>query len=272
MGKIERGTMYAILIILTIVVLIPFFSILSVAFTPEGEVPSGLRIPHLLEWSNFVTAWQEGGFANLLRNSAIVAAVVVPATIVVSTLAAYPLATMQFPGKHLLFYGILAGIVVPYEAIVIPLYFDLSNLGLANSLPGLMLPQAALFTCFGTFWMRAALRATPPSLHEAARLDGANSAQILTRILVPVSRQAISTLGVLVLIWSWNEFLLALILIQDPGTRTAPSGLGVFVGQFASDQASLAAAALLVTGPVLIFYLIAQRRVIYGMLEGATKE
>lgn len=271
MGRSERWVMYAILIILTFVVLIPYASIISVAFTPEGAQPSGLRFPTELDFSNFARAWEAGGFAYLLRNSAVVALVVVPVTIMVSVLAAYPLARMRFPGKQVLFYGVLAGIVVPYEAIVIPLYFDLSSLGLTNSLLGLMLPQVALFTCFGVFWMRAAFTATPPSLHEAAVLDGANSAQVLTRVLMPVSKQAITTLGVLVLIWSWNEFLLALVLIQDQQLRTAPSGLGVFVGQFATDQAGLAAAALLVTAPVLIFYLIAQRRVIAGMLEGATK-
>ena len=269
--RLERLTMYAILAIFTVVVLLPFLSVLSVALTPAGQPISGLRLSTDVSWSNFADAWREGNFLVLLRNSATVALVVVPVATALSILAGYGLGTMQFPGSKVLLYVFIAGIVIPYETIVIPLYFDLSGLGLTDRLVGLMLPQIGLFLCFGTFWMRSAFVSAPASLVEAARIDGANSFQVLTRVMLPVVRPTISTLMILVLIWSWNEFLLALILIQDPTTRTAPAGLGVFVGQFGTNEAGLAAAALLVTAPVVLFYLFAQRKIIAGMLEGALK-
>jgi raffinose/stachyose/melibiose transport system permease protein len=178
---------------------------------------------------------------------------------------------MRFPGRTPLFYVLLLGIVLPYEATVIALYFDLSAVGLTDSLLGLMLPQIALFLCFGTFWMRAFFLSTPQSLIEAARIDGAHSFQILVRVLLPLAGPAVSTLMILFFFWSWNEFLLAIVLIQDPALRTAPAGLGTFVGQFSSDVSGLAAGAVLVTAPVVLFYLIAQRKVMSGMLEGAVK-
>lgn len=269
--RVERLTMYAILALFTIIVLLPFLSVLSVALTPAGSPISGLRVPTEVSWSNFAAAWQEGNFSVLLRNSATVALVVVPVATALSILAGYGLGTMRFPGSKALFLVFIAGIVIPYETIVIPLYFDLSSMGLTDRLVGLMLPQIGLFLCFGTFWMRSAFMSAPVSLLEAARIDGANSFQVLTRVMLPVIRPTISTLMVLILIWSWNEFLLALILIQDPAARTAPAGLGVFVGQFGTNEAGLAAAALLVTAPVVLFYLFAQRKIIAGMLEGALK-
>jgi raffinose/stachyose/melibiose transport system permease protein len=269
--RIDRLTTYAILGVFAVIVLLPFLSVLSVALTPSGSTVSGLRWPDDLAWSNFADAWRRGNFGRLLINSATVAVVVVPVATALSVLAGYAFGTMRFPGRTVLFYAFLAGIIIPYETIVIPLYFDLSSWGLTDRLAGLMLPQIGLFLCFGTFWMRAFFLSTPASLIEAASIDGANSLQVLGRVLLPIARPAITTLMILILIWSWNEFLMALVLIQDPATRTAPAGLGVFVGQFASDEAGLAAGALLVTAPILLFYLIAQRKIIAGLLEGALK-
>ncbi len=269
--RAERLATYLILGIFTVVVLLPLLSIASVALQPPGTRVSGLSWPSEPRFANFTDAWREGGFGRLLLNSAIVAAVVVPVTTLLSVMAGYAFGTMRFPGRTPLFYVLLLGIVLPYEATVIALYFDLSAVGLTDSLLGLMLPQIALFLCFGTFWMRAFFLSTPQSLIEAARIDGAHSFQILVRVLLPLAGPAVSTLMILFFFWSWNEFLLAIVLIQDPALRTAPAGLGTFVGQFSSDVSGLAAGAVLVTAPVVLFYLIAQRKVMSGMLEGAVK-
>lgn len=270
-SKLERLTTYAILLTFTVIVLLPLISIVSVALAPPGARVSGLSWPTNPRWANFTDAWQTGGFGRLLLSSTTVAAVVVPVATVISVLAGYAFGTMRFPGKSTLFSLFLLGIVLPYEATVIALYFDLSALGLTDSLLGLILPEIGLFLCFGTFWMRAFFLSTPQALVEAARIDGANSLQILLRVLMPLARPAISTLMILFFFWSWNEFLLALVLIQDPALRTAPAGLGMFVGQFSSDVSGLAAGTILVTAPVVLFYLLAQRKVIAGMLEGAVK-
>jgi raffinose/stachyose/melibiose transport system permease protein len=124
---------------------------------------------------------------------------------------------------------------------------------------------------FGVFWMRAYFLSTPRALVEAARLDGAGTFTILWRVLLPGARPAITTLSALVFLWSWNEFLLALVLIQDPGKRTAPAGLGLFIGERTTDIAGLSAGALIVTAPVVIAYLFLQRHFVQGMLSGSVK-
>src|SRR5690606_10325390 len=115
------------------------------------------------------------------------------------------------------------------ELIVIPLYFDLREVGLTNSYWGVILSECALFMPFGVFWMRTHFQSTPRELIEAAELDGASSGTILRRVLLPLAGPSISTMAVLFFMWSWNQFLLVLILIQDPNKRTAPAGLGFFV-------------------------------------------
>ncbi|MGH3391812.1 MAG: carbohydrate ABC transporter permease, partial [Actinomadura sp.] len=159
------------------------------------------------------------------------------------------------------------------ETVVVPLYFDLRAVGLDNTLPGLMLPQIAQSVAFGTFWMRAYFRSVPRSLLEAARMDGASSWSTLWRVLVPVGRPAILTMVVLTAMWTWNEFLLALVIINsDEGLRTAPLGLSFFQGQYQTDYPLLMAGALIVAAPVVIVYIFLQRHFIAGMLSGAIKE
>jgi ABC-type glycerol-3-phosphate transport system permease component len=119
--------------------------------------------------------------------------------------------------------------------------------------------------------MRTHFRATPPELIEAARIDGASAATILRRVLLPLARPSLTTLAVLVFMWSWNQFLLVLILIQDPGRRTAPAGLGFFVGQHTTDIPVLSAGTVIVILPILVLYLVFQRSFIAGLLQGALK-
>jgi ABC-type glycerol-3-phosphate transport system permease component len=154
---------------------------------------------------------------------------------------------------------------------VIPLYYDLRALGLTDTRYGLALVEIAAFMPFGTFWMRSHFATMPAALIEAARLDGATSWSTLWRILWPNSRPAVTTLGVLYFVWCWNQFLLPLILIQDPARRTAPAGLGYFTGEYNVDIPSLAAATLIVIAPVVAVYLFFQRHFIRGVLDGALK-
>jgi raffinose/stachyose/melibiose transport system permease protein len=142
---------------------------------------------------------------------------------------------------------------------------------LTNTYWALILPQAGLQVCFGTFWMRAFFRASPMELIEAARIDGASTWQVLWRVLVPIARPAIFTLVVLVFTWSWNDFLLALVMISDEAHRTAPLGLSVFKSRYGLDVPEVAAAAILVALPILVLYVFAQRQFIRGVLSGSIK-
>ena len=190
--------------------------------------------PGLARLRHVQAAWEEGDFGRGLLNSFIVAATVTVVTAVLSTLAGYAFGTMRFRGSDALFYLLLIGLIFPYEATVIPLYYVFRDAGLTDTYWALILPQIGLSIPFGTFWMRAFFRSTPGSLVEASRLDGASSFVTLWRVLLPQAWPAITTMLVLIFMWTWNEFLLALVMIQSDDLRTAPLGLALFPGRTAS--------------------------------------
>ncbi|HLR95449.1 MAG TPA: carbohydrate ABC transporter permease [Jiangellaceae bacterium] len=267
----ERVSGYAILIILALAIVVPFISIFLASMQPEGSAVAGLAWPEQWNFDNYRRAFTVAGFGTLLANSAIVALGVVPVSLLIATLAGYALGTMNLPGANRVLAFFIAGLTIPVELIVVPLYFNLRGVGLTNSLLGIILVEIALFMPFSVFWMRTHFAATPPSLLEAARLDGASPLAILTRVLLPLARPSLMTLAVLVFMWSWNQFLLVLVLIQDPDRRTAPAGLGFFVGQRTTDIPALAAGTIMVMLPVLLLYLFFQRSFVAGLLQGAMK-
>ena len=180
---------------------------------------------------------------------------------------------MRFRGADVLFYLLLMGLIFPYEATVIPLYYVFDGVGLTDSYWALILPQIGLSIPFGTFWMRAFFRSTPAALGEAARLDGASSLSTLLRVLLPQAKPALTTMVVLVFMWTWNEFLLALVMIQSDELRTAPLGLALFAGaNRATAPTVIAAAAVLVALPIVVVYVFLQRSFIRGMFAGSVNE
>jgi raffinose/stachyose/melibiose transport system permease protein len=270
-GFVSLITTHGILIILSVIALLPLVSILFVSLYPPNQAAAGFALPQSLDFDNYVRAWNVTNFATLMRSSLIVAVVVVPLGTVLCILTGYAFGSMQFRGKTLMFFLFLIGLLMPFEATIVPLYFDLRAVGLTNTYPGLILPETALFLSFGTFWMRSHFLSTPRSLVEAARLDGANSWQTLWKVLIPNSWPAIATVMVLFFIWSWNEFLLALVLVLDPSVETAPAGLGLFIGQHTTDVPGLAAAAVILSIPCLIVYIFLQRHFIRGITSGSVK-
>ncbi|WP_242907359.1 carbohydrate ABC transporter permease [Actinomadura terrae] len=252
--------------------LLAVFAVIAV-FPMIGVVTQALKLPGDFDVSSFGTAWRDGHFATYLRNSVIVTACTVVIAAVLSIMAGYALGAMRFRGASVLFLVFLAGLTIPTEAIVVPLYFDLRSMGLDNTYAGLILPQVAMSVAFGTFWMRAYFRSIPPSLLEAARIDGASSWTTLWRVLVPIGRPAILTMLLLTTMWTWNEFLLPLVIINsDEALRTAPLGLSFFQGTHKTDYSLLMAGALIIAAPIVIVYVFLQRQFIAGMLSGAIKE
>jgi raffinose/stachyose/melibiose transport system permease protein len=197
--------------------------------------------------------------------------VVVAVSTVLSILGGYALGTMRFRGSKTLFYLFLLGMIIPFEAIVVPLYYDLRALHMIDTYWALILPEISGSVAFGVFWMRAFFLSAPRSLMEAARIDGASSWSILWRVLVPYGRPAILTLVVLTFSGSWNEFFLALVMTTDPQYITAPQGLSLFSGRYTTNTPLLAAGAVIVVLPVLVVYVFTQREFIRGMLTGALK-
>ncbi|MGP9580364.1 carbohydrate ABC transporter permease [Brachybacterium sp. AOP42-C2-15] len=264
-SRAETSMNYVILLGFAAFALIPVLTILATSVSaPLGE-SGGLHL------SNFAKAWTIGGFGRSLGNSVVVAAIVMTLSIVLSVLAGYAFGTMKFRGSTALFYLFLLGLMIPAEATIIPLFFDLRSLGLTDTYLAIAMPQVAQSVAFGTFWMRAQFRAMPVSLLEAAALDGAGPMRALTRIMAPAARPAILTMLVLVFMWTWNEFLIALIMAPGGRLRTAPLGLANFQGQYTAETALLAAGAVIVALPTVILFLFLQRHFIRGMLEGAAQ-
>ncbi|MEU2082434.1 carbohydrate ABC transporter permease [Streptomyces albus] len=267
----ERWSGYALLTVLALAVVVPFLNVFLASMQPSGEPVVGMAWPEHWSLDNYRQAWTVAGFSELMRSSLVIAAGVVPATLLLSELAGYALGTLRLPGGDGVAALFVAGLTIPVELIVVPLHFDLRSVGLTDSYLGVILVEIALFLPFGVFWMRTHFRTVPPSLVEAARMDGASAWTVLVRVLLPLARPSLTTLGVLVFMWSWNQFLLVLVLIQDAAKRTAPAGLGFFVGQNNTDVPMLAAGTIVVMLPITIVYLLFQRSFVAGLLQGAFK-
>lgn len=274
--RVSRGEQlanYVILALFAAFALAPILNIVVAAFQPRqgGGLASrdgGSSMPVI---DNFLEAWEAGGFAQYLLTSILVSAIVLTIAVSLSILAGYAFGTMRFRGSTVLFYLFLLGLMVPAEAIVIPLFFDLRAIGLTDTIVAVTAPQIAQSIAFGTFWMRTQFRAMPAAMTDAAAVDGASAWRTLTRILVPASRPGIMTLCVLVFMWTWNEFLIPLVMSPTGQFRTAPLALSIFQGQYTAETQLLAAASVIIALPVVIVFLFLQRYFIKGMLEGAIK-
>ena len=266
----DQALAYTVLGVFSLLALAPIVGILFTAVQDRNAFGTFGSF-HGIHLSNFADAWRDGNFGTYLKSSAIVTGSVVAVASVLSIMSGYAFGLMRFRGAELLFYVFLLGLMVPTEAMIVPLYYDLRDLHLTDTYWALILPQIGMSVAFGTFWMRAYFRSVPRSVVEAARIDGASSWFTLWRVLLPLARPAVLTMCVLLFMWTWNEFLLALVMVSDENLRTAPLGLSFFQGRNTSDLTLLAAGAVIVAAPVVVLYVFLQRHFIRGMLSGAVK-
>lgn len=266
----DQALTYTVLGVFSLFALLPIVGIVVTALQRQGS-SANFGTPDGISFSNFSRAWEQANFGDYLQSSALVTLVVVVAACLLSVLAGYAFGLMRFRGSEVLFYLFLLGLVVPQEATIVPLYYDLRDLELTDTYWALILPQLGTSIAFGTFWMRAFFRSVPRSLVEAARIDGASSWFVLWRVLLPLARPAVLTMGVLLSMWTWNEFLLALVMVSDEGLRTAPLGLSFFLGRNQADLTLLSAGAVIVALPIVVLYVFLQRHFIRGMVSGAVK-
>jgi raffinose/stachyose/melibiose transport system permease protein len=270
-SRLERSLNYAILCFFSVVALFPLIGVLLMALTPSSEAAGGFAIPKYFAIDNFLTAWTQGHFGSYLQNSVMVTVTVIVASALFSTLGGYAFGTMRFRGSSLLFYLLLAGMMLPEEALLVPLYFDLRSAGATDTYWALIIPQIATAMPFGVFWMRSYFRSIDSGLLEAARMDGATSWRTLWSILVPMGRPALTTMCLFVGMWTWNAFLLPLIMVSKPGLNTLPLGLIFFQGRYSVQYNLLAAASVIVALPVVVTYVFSQRHFVAGMMAGSLK-
>ncbi len=272
--KVDRRELFSgrlLLIVLMAVTLVPFISMFMTALHPSGSVPAGLDWPANPQWSNFIDAFNVANMSTLLSSSALIVLLVVPFSLVIATMAGFAIGHLRIPGARLLLVLFVFGLTLPIEGIVTPLYFLERQFGILNTRLAIVLPLIALYMPFAVYWMRAHFITMPPEISEAARVDGANAWQLFWRIHVPLARPPMVSLGILMAVWTWNQFLLALVLVEDPTQRTAAGALGAFQGHYATDIPLLAAGSLLILLPTLIVFVIFQRQVIAALLQGSVK-
>lgn len=255
-------------IALAAVTLLPLAELLVTALHPPGTHPPGLTWPSDPHWSNFTDAFRSAHIDRALLSGALLVLTVVPAALALSTAAGYALARLPFPGRRIAEGLFLVGLVLPREAIILPLYQQVRDLGLLNTTTGLALALIAAHLPFGVLWMRTHFASTPPELTDSARVDGAGPWSALRRVHLPLADDALRSLALLLSVWTWNHLLFALVLVDDPLRRTAAGALDAFQGRWGTDVPLLCAGALLITAPVVVALALAHRRFADALVRG----
>lgn len=249
----------------------PFLWQIIMSLSTNQEVQSVTPVfwPSELQWQNYAAVFTRLPFLDQLTTSVLITVIRTIAQILFCTLAGYAFARMRFRGRGLLLALVLSILMVPSQVYLLSQYQIVQNLGLLNSLSGLVLP--GLFSAFGTFLMRTAFLAMPQELEEAARLDGANPFQVFWKVMLPLSGPTISVLAITTVLWSWNELLWPLVVTTFSDRMPLSAGLATLIGDRTTDYPVVMAASLLAMAPVLIMFIILQRRVIDGLASSGLK-
>ncbi len=272
--EIGRGELYAgraLLLGLMVVTILPFISIFVTALHPSGTLPRGLEWPADPQWGNFVEAFNVANMTALLGSSVFIVLAVVPVSLVISTMAGFAIGHLRIPGSRMLLLLFVFGLTLPFTGIIVPLYYLERAIGIYNTRLAVVLPLIGLYMPFAVFWMRAHFVNMPSEISEAARVDGATTWGLFWRIHLPLARPPIASLGILMSVWTWNQFLLALVLVENPTERTMAGALGAFQGHYATNVPLLCAGTILILLPTLIVFVLFQRQIITALLQGSVK-
>jgi len=270
-NKTEAILGRVILIVVLIATVIPLVNMLSAALQPADTNPTGLTFTTDPQWINFVTAFEKGNVWRLMGSSLFIVVFVVPISLICATLAGYALGNLRIRGSRFLFIFFILGLTIPFEALIIPLYYEVQGMGILNTQWAVIFPLIGLYMPFSVIWMRAHFVGVPQELSEAARVDGASRWQEFRSIQLPLARPALSALAILLFLWTWNQFLLPVVLISDPLNRTVAGALTFFQGQYSSSIPLLNAGALIIIVPTILVFVIFQRQFIQALLQGAVK-
>jgi raffinose/stachyose/melibiose transport system permease protein len=268
----RRAPVNVLLVALSILMVYPIVIIVITAFKPNLEVltnPTGL--PQQPTFDNFVTSWVEADFTNLFANSILLTVVSMTIATLVAALASYAIvraATRIGSGVYLI---IAAGIFLPMQLALVPQFRVVRDLGLINNYAGVILIYIAGAIPFGVFLMAAFMRQVPKEIVEAATIDGAGYFQLFWKIFLPLARPAIATFWVLQGVGVWNDYLVPQLFLTDPGKRTLTTGVLYFKAQYLADWGNIMAAVLIMSLPILLIFIFAQRYFVSGLYAGAVK-
>ncbi len=275
---LAKISIHSVLIFVSLLSIFPFIWLISTSLKGVNEnifaYPPTV-IPTDFTWENYIGVWHKVNFIGYFINSMVVAGFTVLLNLILSSLAAYPLARMEFKGKKIVFFSILATIMIPFQSIMLPVYLITIKLNLIDSVNnfmgylGLILPFAV--NAFGIFLMRQAFMKVPRELEEAAIIDGCNIFEMFVKVCLPLVKSSLAVLAIFTFIGSWGEFLWPSIVLTKDCMYTLPVGINNLQGLFSSNWRFIAAGSILATIPIVIFFLAMQKYFISGENEGAVK-
>lgn len=272
-GRAAKPLWIGVAVIVVLYALVPFAWIISLSLKEPGDLTDGRFIPRAVTFDNYSNIFDQNVFTSALRNSFGIAILSTLIAVALATTAAYAIARLDFPGKRLVLGAALAIAMFPQISVVSPLFDIWRRVGLYDTWLGLIIPYLT-FTLPLSIWVLSAyFRELPWELEQAAQVDGATPLQAFRRVIVPLAAPGMFTAAILAFIFAWNDFLFAISLTSTDRARTVPAAIAFFQGssQFQQPTGQIAAAAVVVTIPVVIAVLIFQRRIVSGLTSGAVK-
>lgn len=269
----KKVILYVILAILALIWIVPMLTLLLTAIKGKKDFYSGLSlfsVPAEIAWDNFTNSITKGRLLTYMKNDLIVSGLKVPIGIVIEALAAFALTRLNIKHKTGWFVFFLVGMMLPMQTALVPINIIYSKLNLLNSYFGLFYVYVGFGISYGILILRGFFKGIPKDIDEAAYIDGCTRWQMFWRILLPIAKPAVATLIITDFLATWNEYLLASVIINDNMKKTVPVGIMTFVGEHGTDYGYLCAGVLLSVIPVLAVYLIFQRYFVEGM-AGAVK-
>jgi len=260
-------------VVVVVYALVPVAWILSLSLKEPADLTDGKFFPRSVSFENYRSIFDSGQFTAALRNSIGIALLSTVIAVVLAMFAAYAIVRLDFPGKSILLAGALAIAMFPQISVIGPLFNLWRSLHLYDTWPGLIIPYMTFTLPLAIWTLSAFFREIPWDLDKAARVDGATPFQAFRKVIAPLAAPGVFTSAILVFIFAWNDFLFAITLTSTERARTVPAALAFFSGdsQFEQPTGSIAAAAVVVTIPIIIMVLVFQRRIVAGLTSGAVK-
>ena len=276
-GRRQRGVgrwlVLGVVVLGLLATLFPFFLAIINAIKTSAEYASTgpLALPRSIDLVQLQKYWDLSDFGRKLLNSAIISGCVAVFGVILSTLNAYAIGIGKVRGSRVILVLLLLGIMVPQESIVYPIYYMAKAVGIYDTQLAVIIVLTVLQSAFGTYLLSSVLGSFPREIIEAAEIDGANRWQVLWRVGIPILRPTLMVIGTFFFIWTWNEFLIPLVMLVSNNNQTVTLAMGLTRGQNLSDPVLQAAASLLGIAPTVIFFLIFQRTLTRGIVAGAVK-
>lgn len=263
---------HAVLWFTTIVMIYPMAIVVLSAFKTTAEIyASPFSLPQSFSLQNVETIWRETTFPRYLANSILVTGASIVSIVTIATMAAYALARYTFRGNELIYLFFLSGLMLPLKLAIIPLFIQLTSIGLIDTRLGLVVIYTAMGLPSAIFILTGYLRTLPKELEESARIDGAGEARILWSVMLPLARPAMVIAAINNAVPIWNDFFFPLVFIQSDGLKTLPQGLTIFMGEYNTEWGVLFAGLTLAALPITLLYIVLSRQFVAGMTQGAVK-